>query len=163
MKKSLCYIIVLMLLLAAGCSSQGEPDGTPFYYCVTNPSYKQDSTAIDKEYRDEIPTDSLTAALEVYLAGPESSNLVSPFPEGLKVLSANQEGSILYLTVSMEMTALSGLNLTMACGCLTLTCLALTDAEQVQISSIYGLLDGQRTIIMDENTLLLLDNSQAGE
>lgn len=163
MKNVLCFFLILALLFAAGCSNGEKPEGTPFYYCVVNPSYSQGSTAINEEYRSEVPRDSLMATLEVYLRGPESSDLVSPFPDGLQVLSVSQEGDILLLTVSMELTTLSGLDLTMACGCLTLTCLALTDAEQVQISSIYGLLDGQRTITMDENTLLLLDAAVEGE
>ncbi len=162
MKQILCFAVILALLLASGCKSKDDPSGTPFYYCVSSPSYGQGSTAITQEYRDGIPSD-LMEALQVYLEGPESADLVSPFPADLTIVSAIQEGAIVYLTVSMEMTALRGLDLTMACGCLTLTTLALTDAEQVQISSIYGLLDGQRTIIMDKNTLLLYDNSQVGE
>ena len=162
MKQFLCVAIILALLVAPGCS-KNEPNGTPFYYCVANASYTPGSTVIDKEYRDNIPADSLMDTLEHYLQGPTSSNLVSPFPEGMTVVSANQDGDALYLTVSMELTALKGLDLTLACGCLTLTCLEITDAQQVHISSIYGLLDGQRTIIMDKNTLLLLDNSQVGE
>ncbi len=161
MKKILCFLLIGALLFAAGCSrSQAEPQGTPFYYCTAEADYSSGSTAISREYRQDVPTHSLMGALELYLAGPQSSDLVAPFPEGMVILSAVLEGDTVLLTVSMELTALTGLDLTMACGCLTLTSLALTGARQVQISPIYGLLDGQRTITMDRNTLLLTDSSK---
>ncbi len=161
MKKILCFLLILAALFSAGCSSQQpQPTGTPFYYCAATPDYSSGSTAIIQEYRDDVPSDSLMAALELYLAGPQSGDLLSPFPDGMQILSATQEGNTVYLTVSMELTTLTGLELTIACGCLTMTSLALTDAQQVQISPIYGLLDGQRTIIMNKNTILLTDSSK---
>lgn len=161
MKRILCFLLMFALLFSAGCSRrQSKPEGTPFYYCVAEPAYGNGSTSISREYRSDVPEDSLMAAFELYLAGPESAEMISPFPEGMKILSAVQEGDTVLLTVSMELTALTGLDLTMACGCLTMTSLALTDAKQVQISPIYGLLDGQRTITMNEDTLLLLDHSK---
>ena len=164
MKRIICFILVLTLLFVGGCSKKSKQNqGTPFYYCAASPSYSTNSCVILEEYRNDIPEVSLLEILECYLAGPQSSDLTTPFPKGLVILSAEQDGDLLQLVVSMEMTGLSGLELTLACGCLTLTCLALTDAQQVQITPIYGLLDGQRSITMDKNILLLFDNSKAGE
>lgn len=164
MKKNLSLILVFALVLLAGCrQEEPKPQGIPFYYCAAQPAYSIGDTVITAEYRSIVPTDSLQQVLEIYLMGPRSEGLVSPFPEGLQILSVNQEDKTVQLVVSLELAALTGLDLTMACGCLSLTCLALTDAEQVQISPIYGLLDGQRTITMDKNTLLLLDSSREGE
>ena len=78
-------------------------------------------------------------------------------------MGISQENGTVYVTLSPEITLLTGVDLTMACGCLTLTILSLTEAQQVQIRSVSGLLDGQRSITMDKNTLLLLDGAGKGE
>ena len=161
MNRSLCCFLIIATLFLTACSNQqSQPIGTPFYYCAVQADYSSGSTAILEEYRQDVPSDSLIAALELYVNGPQSPDLASPFPDGMQVISATQEGDTVYLTVSMELTTLTGLDLTMACGCLTMTSLALTDAQQVQISPIYGLLDGQHTITMNKNTLLLHDDSK---
>lgn len=164
MKRFLSLTLALGLLCLAGCRQEApESQGTAFYYCVAQREYTTGSTALSAEYRSGVPRDALTEALDLYLAGPVSSELRSPFPEGLKMVGAYQEGSTVYLTLSPELTDLTGLELTLACGCLTLTTLALTGAEQVQIRAVSGLLDGQRAITMDKNTLLLLDTATEGE
>ena len=161
MKKILSLFLVIVLLISlVGCSREApEPEGIPFYYCAAETSYSDGDSVITAEYRSSLQGDTLQETLENYLAGPLSRELRSPFPEGMRILAAWQDGSTVYVTVSRELTGLTGLELTIACGCLTLTCLALTDGTQVEISPIEGLLDGQRTITMDENTLLLLDTA----
>lgn len=157
-------LMIVLLVCIAGCRQESpESQGTAFYYCVAKPDYSTGSTAISEEYRSGVPEDSLLQALELYLAGPLSSGLQSPFPENLKLVDVYQEGSTVFLTFSRELAALTGLDLTVACGCLTLTTLALTDAQQVEIRTAAGLLDGQRAITMDKNTLLLVDSAAEGE
>ena len=154
-------LILAMLVCAVGCHQESsEPEEIAFYYCVSQPDYSIGSTALAPEYRGGVPQDSLHQTLELYLSGPLSSDLQSPFPQDLKLVGVNQNGSTIQLTFSPELATLTGLDLTIACGCLTLTTLALTSAQQVEIRTVSGLLDGQRTITMDKNTLLLLDTAQ---
>ena len=165
MKRFLSAALILGFLLSmSACYREDtQPQGIPFYYCVTQPDYTTGSTVLSAEHRSDVPENSLLQALELYLAGPKSAELQSPFPQNLKLVNAYQEGSTVYLTLSPELAALDGLDLTMACGCLTLTTLALSGAQQVEICAVSGLLDGQRTITMDKNTLLLLDAATEGE
>ena len=160
---SLVLILAALLSLSACLREDDQPEGMAFYYCAARSDYNVGSTALTAEYRTDVAEDPLQQALERYLDGPVSAELRSPFPEELKLMSAYREGSTVYLTFSRELTDLSGLELTMACGCLTLTTLALTGAQQVEIRSVSGLLDGQRAITMDKNTLLLMDTAAEGE
>ena len=165
MKRFLSTILILSFLLCTtSCyQEETEPKGIAFYYCVSQRDYTSGSTVLSAEHRADVPEDSLPQALELYLSGPLSPDLLSPFPQNLKILGAYQEGKTVYLTLSTELAGLSGIDLTIACGCLTLTTLAIANAEQVEIRTVSGLLDGQRTIIMDKNTLLLLDTTVEGE
>jgi germination protein M len=165
MKKFLCLILLFsMLLWVAGCSEDApEPEGVPFYYCILQPDYAPENAILSPEYRKEIAVGSLEEQLALYLQGPISAELRSPFPEGSRLVGISQENGTVYVTLSPEITLLTGVDLTMACGCLTLTILSLTEAQQVQIRSVSGLLDGQRSITMDKNTLLLLDGAGKGE
>lgn len=163
MKRFLSLLLCCSLLFcAAGCRQQAdEIDGTPFYYCAKTASYSADGMALDAEYRMDVPVDSLTSALDLYLQGPLSQELLSPFPQGIRLVGLYQNGSTVFLTFSRELATLSGLDLTMACSCITLTALALTDAQEVEIRVVSGLLNGQRSIVMNKNTILLQDT--AGE
>ena len=66
----------------------------------------------------------------------------------------------LYVTVSKELAQLSGLELTLACSCLSMTCMELTGAENIVISAENSLLDGQKSITMNKDTLLLIDKAE---
>ncbi len=165
MKQILSFTLAFLLLVSmAGCREDvREPQGTPFYYCLAQLDYTSETSAISAEYRTALPKDSLEEILAVYLTGPLSEDLLSPFPADLKLVGSSQEGDTVYLTFSPELCDLSGLDLTIACSCLTLTTLALTDAQQVEIRTVTGLLDGQRAIIMDKNTILLQDTARMVE
>ena len=163
MKRFTLFLLCLCLLPIWGCSSHDAPKGVAFYYCASLPAYTVDSSAITPEYRAEISDGTLLELLDLYLKGPISADLTSPFPEGLQIVSAIVKGDTVQVVVSLEMAALTGLDLTIACSCLTLTCLAYTEAEQVEIRPVYGLLDGQRMIIMNKDTILLTGQSKMAQ
>ena len=101
--------------------------------------------------------------MQLYLAGPDNVELVSPFPNGLRLISHHQEGETLYLLFSEELSQLSNLSLSMACGCITMTCLTLTDATQVTIEANESLLDGHKSITMGQDSLILSDHAAEGK
>lgn len=163
MKKQLLVLLCVLLLLS-GCS-QAAPYEKPveFYYCADSYSYETGTAAIVSETREGADMHSLEETLRAYLAGPESEELVSPFPAGLKLVAVRQEGNTVFATFSKELAQLTNLSLSMACGCITMTCLGLTDAEQVTIEVEDSLLNGQKSITMDRNSLLLTDRSAEGK
>ena len=165
MRKILALTLTLLLILScSACGYQNDPQHqVAFYYCVKDPADTSHNSHISPEHRDDILQQSLAEILALYLSGPTAEDLASPFPEGLQILQATQEDSTMYLTVSAHLCQLTGMELTLACACLTLTVSDLVQAQQVVISPQEGLLDGQKSIIMDKNTLLLEITGMEGE
>ena len=161
MKAILACILILCLIIGTLCfkGHLQQSKERAFYYCNMAMDYSGDNPSVLAENRADAPDGSLQEILELYLSGPLSQNLRSPFPAHLKLIGVSQTGETIYLTFSRELATLTGLDLTMACCCITLTTLALTDAQQVEIRTVTDLLDGQRSITMRKDTLLLLDNT----
>ena len=164
MKRLMGFLLCLLLVL--GCTGcKDAPEGNPplnFYYRTASLSFSAGSTSIKKEARDVPEQDSWAQVLNIYLAGPEDSSLRSPFPANLQTVKTTMENKTVYITVTRELAALTGLDLTLACSCLALTCLELTGAQTVVISAEGELLFGQKSITMTKDTLLI-SNTAGGE
>ncbi len=165
MKKVLALALLLLLILSiVGCNLQSNQEQQiRFYYCSSDPAYAEENGVISPELRSGIHQEPLNKIINFYLAGPKSEDLHSPFPEGLRILEADQNGSTMYLTVSNQLCDLTGMDLTLACACLTLTFMDLRQVQQVVITPEDGLLDGQRSITMDKNALLMQIGTTEGE
>ncbi len=155
-------LIFALLLCLAGCAAQQQQPQQPvnFYYRQNPDSIRFDTPIVLPERRDaaDYPED-LSALLALYLRGPAADTLVSPFPPGTRLLSVKLEDALVVLQMSAGFADLHGMDLTIACACLTMTCLDLTDAQQVRISVPDALLDGAKSVTMDRSALLLLENS----
>lgn len=162
MKKALLLLLCAgMLLCFFGCNNQ-ETWEKPvrFYYLGTDFSYDAQCTAIQSETREGAEFATLEDTLAAYLKGPNSGNLTSPFPAGLRLISVRQEENTLHVTVTRHLANLSGLNLTIACCCIAKTCMELTDAENITIQAEDALLGSERTITLNAENMILLDNVQ---
>lgn len=158
------FLACFMMLVFTGCHTNTPvEEGPAFYYCAADLNYDMQSKAILSEHRTDAQNGSLEETLTLYLAGPQSETLRSPFPAGLTLVQAHRGYTDLSITLSDELAALSGLELTIVCCCLTLTGMELTGAEQVVISAENALLNGQKSITMDRNSLLLLDTVLEGD
>lgn len=163
MKKYTAVLLCLLLFLS-GCSQTPEDaSAVNFYYLSAEISYSGDSSTIESEIRSDTQMEPTEQILRTYLAGPTSAHLRSPFPAGLRLVEYRQESETVYLCLSQELATLSNLDLTLACSCITLTCLDLTDAQQVCIEAEDSLLAGNKSIIMDRQSLLLTDINAKGE
>ena len=165
MKKWILVLLTALFLFhLAGCQKEAPaPVGPAFYYRAADISYSMESTVVRAEYRENAAYDTLQQMLVKYFAGPESTDLRTPFPVGMKLIEVSLADNTVYITVSDALSSLSGLELTLACSCISLTCLDFTGAELVVISAQDSLLDGQKYVTMDKNTLLLLDTVLEGE
>ena len=61
------------------------------------------------------------------------------------------------IVLSDFFSALTGMDLTLACACLTLTACELTGAKGITVSTETTLLDGNRSVSMTVEEVLLLD------
>ena len=150
MKRLVCILLILTLLLC-GCR---KDDKVKFYYCPADSlSGAQDSLFTSEVRTVTGYTDDLYFLISLYLSGPLDQDLVSPFPEGteLELIAADLPDITVQLKdLPQNMT---DSEYSIACACLSMTVMELTDAESVTVVS------GKRSVTMKASTLVLSDES----
>lgn len=158
--KQLTALLLCAALILSACAAKTEPLHKPatFYYRTVRATYDGSTPIIASEERESaLFGDDMVQLLNNYFSGPVSETLVSPFPKNLKVSSYSTLGSTVMLELSSEFAQLSGLGLTIACACIASTVLSVPGFEQIQISAANSQLDGQRNIMLNRDSILLLD------
>ena len=126
------------LLLLSACTlveggEETQPQGAyKVYYAVTGE--QATVQVVDWEYRVPTGEDTASALAELVLSQPETAGLASPAPSGTRLLSCQQEDGQLRLDLSEQYGGLSGVDLTVANSCLTLTLCQLEGVEEVYIT-----------------------------
>lgn len=153
MKRIFCLILPICLLLC-GCGERIKEPVT-FYYLRS--AYQEDmSDVIASEEREAGGhREDLAYLLALYLMGPSEEGLESPLPKGTKIFTVSETDEGILLHISDTTETLTDLQYSLACACLSMTCLELTDAPQVTIAS------GERSVTMSHDTLTLYDGSTA--
>lgn len=131
---------VLALALTGGCAIRAAvrdsepPEGSyQIYYAASGVTLG--STAVDFEYRVPDPnTGIVEGLLNLLFSGPEDESLTSPFPGGVTVQAQSLEDGVLKLDLSERYGELSGIDLTIANYCLTLTLCQAEGVEAVYIT-----------------------------
>lgn len=138
MKKSFSFLLILAMLLALiGCGNNKPNTSVTFYY-PRNPRQSANSsveTFYATEKREHSNAQDLRHFLTTYLQGPLGDDMVSPFPENTHLVDLEILDKQITIHLSEEFSKLSGIKLTTACACLSLTAFGLTDAEKVTIIS----------------------------
>ena len=153
MRKLFCLLLALVLVLS-GCSLAGDRIREPvtFYYVRAEYPFTAKDPIFGSEEREASGhRDDLSYLLALYLIGPTGEDLVSPIPKGTRIYSAEVEKDTVYLTLSDTAATLTDSGYSIACACLSLTCIGLTGLETVTITS------GQRSVTMTAETLMLYD------
>ena len=152
----LACILAAAILAVLCLPSQESSDSVVFYYPRKNFAYGADRGAIGSEDREVgHRAEDFPYLLALYLEGPMDPNLRHPFPG--KTISQVQtmeiQGDKVTITLSDLGVGMRDSEFSLACACLARTCLEITGAEQVRITS------GDRTVNMTMNNLLLEDES----
>ena len=141
MRKKNVAVLVLLLLLGAMAllfSGQTESDGNYALYFIADPATVRGSDAVAAEYCDlTLPEDTVAAArmvLERYWAGPQENGLKTPLPSGLQLQDVTFSGGRLNVDVSVHYRTLSGIDLTLADSCLTMTLAQLDEVYAVTVT-----------------------------
>lgn len=141
MRRRIAALGCLLALAAGGCAPRPEePEGG---YCVYY-SALSDRFAplpLDCEPFEGSAGDPIPALVDALLSPPETQGLATPFPEGVRLLSWEVEEGRLHLDLSEQYGGLSGVDLTVAYACLTLT---LCQVEGVE--SVYVTVVGERSL-----------------
>ena len=101
--------------------------------------------------------DNLKYLLTFYLMGPISQELSSPLPRGTQLYSIGQDSAELIIELSDTASTLNDSRFSLACACLSMTCMGLTNAERVTIVS------GSRSLTFASDNLLLSDTITSEE
>lgn len=163
MKKTLCMILVLIVLLslpACGSSKEKIQDPVFFYYQQLEPDYGTDPSILRKEIREAAGhRQDYSYLLSLYFNGPEDFSLYSPFPRNTALKSFTLQDNSAFVNLNFSFSALTGLDLSIACACITLTVCEMTGANSVTIRAENALLDGNPQITMTPDSFLMLDDS----
>lgn len=161
MKRLICLVLAVLLLLGStGCNSRKDEIKEPvnFYYCRETDKviYGAGDGVVAREIREGsgMETDKL---LSLYLKGPQTEGLSRTFPKGVSLISLTIENDTAVIVLSDFFSALTGIDLTIGCACLTLTVCELTGAKGITVSTETTLLDGNRSVSMTVEEVLLLD------
>lgn len=163
MRRSACILLIIwMMLTLIGCKQSNVPPIAPadFYYRIPSGTHSKSDQVIASEQRESAGCENdLTALIERYLEGPISNDLSSAIPSNAYVLDVTQEDGTIIIDMSPTFARLTGIDLTIACSCLSMTLLSYTDAEEVEIRVPNALLDGNQSIVIGrDGGLLLADN-----
>lgn len=162
MKRMGALFLLFSLLILWGCSGQPEAEQLQspmkFYYKTLDENYGTVPAAMESELREVYghETDYLWVLTE-YFQGPRTSELTAPFQKATTVVSADLQDTQLRLNVSAELSELSGVDLTLACACIAMTCLEFPGVESVSIRASGRRLGGQQELVLSRSSLLLED------
>lgn len=150
----------LCILLLVGCTTQQLTSPGHFYYPNADTSYQGSNGIIASELRELSGIrDDLEALLELYLEGPMDPKLEYPLPPGTEILQHSQYENILTLRFNQTLAQLSGIELTVAAGCLARTFLPLTGADTLILTADGALLNGNTSLSLTIEDLYLRDDS----
>ena len=152
MKKRIVCLILCTSLFLTGCGFFGTRIKEPVTFHYLCGSYQEDLCCViaSEEREASGHTGDLAYLLALYLMGPTDDELIMPLPPGTRISAQKQDGHIV-LELSDTSDSLSEVEFMLSCACLTLTCLEITEAEDVTIRS------GDREKTMNRNTLTLYD------
>lgn len=149
--KRFTALAILLSLLLTGCAERLKEPVT-FYY-VRN-GYEEDMADILRSEQREAAghREDLSYLMALYLMGPADEDLRSPLPRGTNIFTSEYRDSMVTLRISDTTKTMTDAQFTLACSCLTLTCLELVEAESVTVVS------GDRSITMNADSLTLKDH-----
>ncbi len=175
MKKALIFLLLTAQLLALfGCGARrSDPSGdvsVQFFYAVRDVDSLNLESAVESETRT-LGLNTLQELLDRYLAGPESEELVSPFPADTQVRDILMEDGSLTLILSGEFFTLMGVEMSVAKCCMAKTVCAYADVPAVILSDELGsirmevrpehyLLDNDITQTEDESFAVYFSDSE---
>ena len=160
MKRFLALLFLCILLFVSGCNNGTALDlPVKYYYPNATIAYGTEDGFISYEFR-EAKNKSTLESINDYLKGPTNSGHENPFPENTTAKQFELQNDIVYLILSDSYATLTGLDISIANACLSMTVLELTGASAVSIQCDTMQLDGQDSIIMDRNATMLYDSNK---
>lgn len=167
MKRLTAIVLLLCLVLSlAACTGEKELTYPVAYHYLRVPANNSEifhgstDSVIAPEIREgNGHQEDLIHLLEIYLLGPLDHNFRSPFPVGTALKAFSVDNNHASVVLSRHFANYSGIDLSLACACLTMTVMDLTGVESVTISVDGFQLDGKASITMDRSNMILTDTA----
>ena len=162
MKLKLILLLFLVALLLPGCKDQTTALESPvtFYYIHNEPEFGTESGVIKATTREaKGHQEDYQYLIAQYLNGPISYDCVSPFPAGTTLEELHWDQNRVQVVLSPQITTLDGVDLMVACACLTRTVTEMTGINTVQIRSSSGLLNGEQVLTLTPDSFLYQDQA----
>ncbi len=171
MKRGVWLLLCALLLLQTACSAVSDPrenmaQPVRFYYCFAqdDETYGGETGAMGWEWRDLGP-EPMTASeiLNLYLKGPQSQNLRSPFPADAVLDQAQVADGLLTVGLGEELLELTGVQRTLAAACLVYTMTQFADITGVQLTAGEATLSGVWGGVLKPESFLLEDDTATSD
>lgn len=164
MKKMLAVILLTALLVGLCACERIQAQGElvqpfDFYYRAAETDFSSSTGSIGVETRD-LGATALTdeALITLYLQGPESEDLLSPFPPNVRLVEVRTSAALINVKLSSEYANLQGIDASIADACITKTLLGLGSGRRVRIASVDEEGAELRVVTLDGSDILLSDN-----
>ena len=159
MKRFLCMLLVMMMLLPLlGCTDKKIDEPISFYYQRRSYSLDSKDSVIVPEIVDGSRYSNISLVLGSYFRGPSDPTLESPFPAGTYLLDTAINDDLLVITLSDNFAILTGIDLSLACCALAKTAMDYSGVNAVQIRAVTALLDGDTSITVHAEDIILYDS-----
>lgn len=155
--KRLIGLIMIFCLLLSGCSVLGERIKEPvtFYYVRDNYQKNMDQVIVAEVREAAGHRDDLPYLLALYSMGPSREDSKSPFAKNTRIVPVTRTESSMELSLSDSVLALTEAEFTLASSCIAMTCMELTNVQQVTV-----ICADRRITIKKDNLMLYSDIMQ---
>lgn len=131
-RRRLRAALAALLLLLTSCGKGEEPEGLRLWFPTDMASPRHSAQAVTWQAAPgPARAGDVEAVVSALLDGPGEDGLTGPFPEGTRLLDWTLDQGTLTLDFSEPFGGLSGIDLTLAGYCLTLTLCQLDQVERI--------------------------------
>lgn len=159
-------LFILLLCSLCGCAQKEELIAPVSFYYLRAPLPNgevihgtADSVILADVRESGDRRNDYSYLLKLYLSGPQDSKFRSPYPRNTYLVDFKMDNGTATLVLTNIFSKLTGIDLSLACGCLTMTVLDMTGAERVTILAEDGLLDGKESLTFNRSSFLLIDDT----
>ena len=161
MKRIFILCLILLMLPLAGCQKNTTEAEYPVtvYYKRTQPTHgAADSVIAATTIEGKNHENDYSYLLSRYLKGSSDPLFARTFPRGTTLVSFKLDALTAKIVLGDHFSSLSGMDLTIACVCLTRTVMELTGCQEVIISAETTKLNGENFITLSADSYLLIDS-----
>lgn len=163
MKRIFILFLILPLLLA-GCNREEIQAEHPItvYYKLEQPTHgTADSVIAATVIEGKGHENDYSYLLSRYLKGSDDPLFARTFPRGTTLVSFKLDALTAKIVLGDRFSSLSGMDLTIACVCITRTVMELTGCQEVIIRAQTTKLNGENFITLSADSYLLIDTAGA--